>query len=416
VRRWALISLQAAILTFGFCIAFAAPYKQMLDDPLRFRGHAGAETAREGLDAVVIGLFAPGEEAGAVARDLNRGVALAVARANGEGGLRGTPFRVARRWDDNPWGAGSKEMIRLVYRDRSWAVIGFTNGAGHIAEQIAAKAYLPVLSPVSSDPTLTHARLPWIFRLPPDGAAQARILIEEGVVPRGLKRVGMVTSTDHDGRRAAAGLRSAMERFGVPAAFHLSVEADLPDLRQAARRIRDFSPDGLVLRLPPVLVVRLLQALGESGDSFPIFLPWIPGLSEADLRGAYRGTIVAVEPFSRSRGDGALADFERAYRDRFDSPPSASAAYGYDAARMVVAAVRSAGLTRSGVRDALAAQSGYRGASGMIDWDNGGGNRAQPVLRLLPGSPEQDKQLMRNGGKTSMDSPNRNLIPDGGPR
>lgn len=142
------------------------PYKKMLDDPMTFTGTETLDGA-ENENEYRIGIFAPDDDDHPVGRDLVRGVSLAVEQANAAGGVNGKPLRLVRRWADDPWGAGSKEVIRMVFEDRVWALIGGPDGGTtHVAQQVATKAHLPLVAPVSSDPSLTHTRVPWIFRLP----------------------------------------------------------------------------------------------------------------------------------------------------------------------------------------------------------------------------------------------------------
>jgi branched-chain amino acid transport system substrate-binding protein len=379
-----IISFQvAALLLLAFSAAAQAPYKVMMSDPLDFTGCEAPRADGPDLGNIAIGLFLPDGSKDPAAMSIRRGALLAVAQANESGGYNGRPFELVRRWDDNPWAGGAREMTRLVYGDRVWAVIGFLNGAGHIAEQVAAKAYLPVLSPASSDPSLTQARLPWIFRLPPDIGAQARALTEQGISARKLKRVGIVTSADHDGRLAGREFRRRMGSAGIPPAFYFQLMADeIDEVHAVAAKIRAFSPEGLVLSLRPPHLLRLLAALKEKGITCAVFLPWMPGLDPAGLGTTYSGEIVFVEPFPRSNP--RYREFAGAYRLRYGSPPSFAAAYGFDSAQMIIAALKSDGLSRSALRRALSAMSGYGGVSGQIKWDNGGGNLAVPVVRLIP--------------------------------
>jgi branched-chain amino acid transport system substrate-binding protein len=355
------------------------PYKRMLDDPLAFQGHKGEPVEVAGVEAVTIGLFLPAQDADPLARELLRGVELALEDVNRQGGYRGRPFRVVRRWAENPWGAGSKEMIRLVYEDRALAVIGYVNGIGHIAEQIAAKAYVAVLSPASADSSLTQARLPWIFRLPPNNASQAKVLVTEGIVGRGLRKLGLITSLDHDGRVAALELRSALEAGGLAPKFHLNLEPQGAEIEQVVSRIQVFAPDGLVLHLPPELLLRLLSGLQQAGFSRPLFLPWIPSLPIERVQSIYAGSLTILEPFPVSRE----TSFAKAYQAAFAVPASPSATYAFDAVKLIAAAVRRKGLNRSDIRDGIAEQSEFPGTSSLISWDNGGGNPGHPHLRQL---------------------------------
>jgi ABC-type branched-subunit amino acid transport system substrate-binding protein len=57
--------------------------------------------------------------------------------------------------------------------------------------------------------------------------------------------------------------------------------------------------------------------------------------------------------------------------------------YGFDAANLVIEALRRHAGGRADLQRQLTALSGYSGASGPIRWDNGGGNTARPVIRVL---------------------------------
>jgi ABC-type branched-subunit amino acid transport system substrate-binding protein len=134
---------------------------------------------------------------------------------------------------------------------------------------VATKAHLPLIAPVSSDPSLTHTRVPWIYRLPPDDRAQAEELVEKGLGSRNLKRVGIVVSADHDGRIFAKEMKAAMERAQNSPIFELAVDPSFHDPESLANRIRSFAPEALVMRLRPDAVRRLLAALQSAPFSCP---------------------------------------------------------------------------------------------------------------------------------------------------
>ena len=204
----------------------------MLDDPLTFTGIETLDSAAAEAE-YRIGVFAPDGDDHPVGRDLVRGVRLAVEQANASGGVNGKPLRMVRRWADDPWGAGSKEVIRMVFDDRVWALIGGPDGeTTHVAQQVATKAHLPLIAPVSSDPSLTHTRVPWIFRLPPDdacpgrgdgdGRARARAASVKRVGVRGVyrsRRAG-VFAEEIEGSVGAA--------YRIAPIFELEVDARYP--------------------------------------------------------------------------------------------------------------------------------------------------------------------------------------------
>jgi len=358
------------------------PYKKMLDDPMTFTGTEtldGAESEHE----YRIGVFAPDDDDHPVGRDLVRGVSLAVEQANAAGGVDGKPLRLVRRWADDPWGAGSKEVIRMVFEDMVWALIGGPDGeTTHVAQQVATKAHLPLIAPVSSDPSLTHTRVPWIFRLPPDDRAQAEELVVEGLGPRNLKRVGIVVSANHDGRIFAEELKAEMERAQNSPIFELAVDPNLNDPRGLADRVRSFAPDGVVMRLRPIAVRRLLAALQSAGIDCTVFLPWIPGLRLVEFPPSYDGPVVEVAPFRSRQQCGPYLKLVRSGARRHGAKPSASMVYGFDAANLVIEALRRHSGGRADLQRQLTGLSGFWGASGPIRWDNGGGNTAKPAIRI----------------------------------
>lgn len=381
----------AAVFFFICCFIAAVliakeqiPYKRILDDPRVFNGSTGSEVDPASLNSIAIGLFAPLNQSDPAARHLFQGVKLAIEQANAGGGYQGVEFSLVRRWAGSPWGAGSKEVIRLVYQDRVWAIISYKDGSGHIAQQIAAKAYVPVIAPLSSTSSLTHAGVPWIFRLPPDDRVQARELVNDGIVKNHLNRVGLVSGTGQNSRAAAGEMEKELKKKNMPPVFHFKVPPGLVDYQAIAERTRDFRPDGLILCLQAPVIPGLLKSLYSKGIVYPVFMPWVPGMDEKELRSIYHGPIYMVEPIqpsSRMKTRGIYQQFCQDFEKRFGVFPTCSAAYAYDAARMIILSVRSKGLNRPGIRRGLEELTGYEGASGLIIWDNGGGNLADHPVR-----------------------------------
>jgi branched-chain amino acid transport system substrate-binding protein len=93
----------------------------------------------------------------------------------------------------------------------------------------------------------------------------------------------------------------------------------------------------------------------------------------------------AVEPALDGVLYPALGDIPPAFRAKFAArygrDPDYAAAHAYDAANIVIAAVRRAGLNRARIRDAVQALSPYPGVTGTIQWDPSGQNQRPVQLR-----------------------------------
>jgi phosphoribosylcarboxyaminoimidazole (NCAIR) mutase len=66
---------------------------------------------------------------------------------------------------DQNWGAASTQLVHALMDEHALAIIALDRDAAHLAEQLALKAFVPVIA-ISSDKKLTSTNVPWIFRLP----------------------------------------------------------------------------------------------------------------------------------------------------------------------------------------------------------------------------------------------------------
>ena len=363
----------------------------VFDTTVDFSGWKGATLNYKQLREIRIGFFAPDKPDDPIGGPMVNGASLAIEEANEGGGFYGIPYCLVKRWSNDPWRAGSKEMVRLVYQDSVWAVIGSFNGsATHIAEQVATKARIPLLSPVSADPTLTYIRIPWIFRLPPDDKIQAQMLVQEGIQALSLHRIGIITSADHDGRIFARKLLVSMKAEEMWPVFHFKISSKNIDYKRISERIKLFKSDGLILRLTLEENLCLLDHFQRNGFRIPVFIPWIPGLPYKDLIKHYDGPIVYVLPFTQA-GNPLFSSFAKYYIKRFGISPNPGAAYVYDAIHIVIQSLKKSGLNRAKLRDSIAKIDRFKGVTGNISWDNGGGNKAGSCFTIL-----YDKKTVNN--------------------
>jgi ABC-type branched-subunit amino acid transport system substrate-binding protein len=338
------------------------------------------------VEEVRIGFFAPHEAGNLPGQSLWRGAMAAIEEANANEGYHGKPFRLVCRWADNPWGAGSREMTRLVYEDKVWAVIGSIDGAGtHIAEQVATKARITLVSPLSGDPSLTHTAVPWMFRLPPDDSAVAEALVRLAVEKMGHRRIVVLSSTDHDGRRGGAEISRALRRRSIAPVLHMSLDANQTDFTQHLSRIASMPADAIFLWGPRDPSVRFLLAMREQSVNRPVFGPIafsLPSFLQR-AKGAAEGLTTCRLVWAPN--DSRWAKFAEEYRSRFGENPTDDAALGYDAASMLIEAIGKAGLNRARIRDSVAEMSGFIGLAGKVRWDNGGGNIVSPLPVVFRG-------------------------------
>jgi len=355
----------------------APPYRELSRAGADFPGPGRDAPAPARLEIVRVGLLGPGR--GAAGARLREGADLAVDEANARGGLFGVPYEVVFRPDDGPWGVGAQQVTALAYDDSVWAVVGgLEGGNAHLAELVAAKLWIPVVTPTAADFTIDYANVPWVFRYAPSDRREVAALFRYAAA-RGVRRVTAYVEDDREGRTGLRRLEDAAREgpvsIGVSRSFraHLAAEAvrgeDLAGAdavviwtraetgRAVLAAVRKAGFDGLVLA-PAVFL---------SADASPPSPPGTPG------------DVVVAAPCDPDLSGPRLRPFAERYRAAYGRDPDPVAILAYDATRLVLDAIERAGLNRARIRDALAA-SDFRGLAGPTRFDALGGAEREPVL------------------------------------
>ncbi len=63
------------------------------------------------------------------------------------------------------WGTASTALVHALMDEHALAILALDRQSAHLAEQLALKAFVPVLA-IADDRSLTATNVPWIFRLP----------------------------------------------------------------------------------------------------------------------------------------------------------------------------------------------------------------------------------------------------------
>lgn len=380
------------------------PYWDLSRSDTGFNGPGRDLAAPRGLASVKLGLLGPAKRP--EGERLREGAALAIAEANARGGFQGIPYEAVFRADDGPWGMGAKQVAALACEDSTWGIVGGLDGAdAHLAELVAAKLWIPVITPAADDLSIDYANVPWVFRCAPADAHEARLLLG-WARERGHRRILVFAEDDRDGRtgctRLAAAAREESLTLQGPRMFRPHLAAEAVDAASVA------AADAVVIWAGPEGGWRLLHALREAGFAGPVLAP-AAFLAGGPKAGTDPGEIVVAAPADPSRRDARWRDFRTRYRARAGREPDAVGLLAYDATTLLIAAVERAGLNRARIRDAVA-ESDHDGVAGTFRFDGLGGSGLAPVLITQRGG-VWERVL---GGPRAQPGPAKTLGGDGG--
>lgn len=412
------------------------PYMRLRDATLEYPGPVANFT---NLSEYKIGWFGPTNLDDNLTGDLWWAARFAVENANseiskpvppGNSQLPRLPFRLVPRWAVNPWGTGVSLLARMVYEENPIALLGSVDSAStHLAEQVVAKAQLPLVSPVATDKSVTLAGVSWAFACAPSDDAIARVLVDHvfrtlqaGASNRAdlktTRSIVMLSCTDHESRMTA---REVMKQFslrgrlpdyrlelppGMESYFeHIAaLEQTLEKSRQTVLLIVAGPEDSA--RLLEAGRMRLCRGTGTPLRTISNSANSRPKRAEDD--GEPRCAIFGTHAMARSRflalaganAEGvhlpilfmpdsenpATADFIREFTMARGRAPDHAAALTYDAARLLIAAINSGGPNRARVREALLKLSPWQGIAGIIQFDGTGQNtRTNVAMGIVRG-------------------------------
>jgi ABC-type branched-subunit amino acid transport system substrate-binding protein len=324
---------------------------------------------------------------------------LAVDEANAAGGVLvdGTHYTfalvTAQDWYLPP-DAGPQAAARVLLAEEVVAVVGHIYSENSMA---AAEVYGPagvvMVSPASSDSRLTRAGWPTVYRVTSNddylAPVAARLTYEE----LGIRRAVLLGEPDPHVRTFMNAWQLAFESLGGQVLSRF--EADVEFLAEDMAQVRTLTPEAVIFfsfrKLDATRAVQQVQQTGleaaivgvEAFTGLPMFLVALGGAAEG-IYDALTGRPQAAMP--------GYAGFAERYREAgFAVMPDPDdyrakwAPFGYDAAGVIIAAVRQAAETGQVTRESVAAametfrHQPYQGAIGTIQFDEYGDLLDQPV-------------------------------------
>jgi ABC-type branched-subunit amino acid transport system substrate-binding protein len=376
--------LQTLLLALGFLAASLAasaqtsneavkPYATLDREGVTYRGPAisAEKEMSDARNGAVIGLVIPLKGAQqAEGKALLAAAQLAIEEEQLTGPLGdGLRLELVARDETGPWGQASMEILKLFQQDHALAILTSANGtSAHLAEQIANKISVPILT-LASDPTTTEANIPWLFRLGPSDTDQARVFCQRIYVELRLRKVLLVVQPDHDGRTGETEFEKAAKAISAPAPSRIELIDGAGVSERFRTTLQSNQPDAVVIWTDETLADALVAVVQNVRPATLVFLC----RKAAQLLSAGNSSAASFTVDSRSsKAVGNGLNFHQAFVARTGTNPGLDAGEMYQAVHMLCSALRATGANRVLLRDYLANQGPQKGK--VMPFDPAGNN------------------------------------------
>jgi branched-chain amino acid transport system substrate-binding protein len=312
------------------------------------------------------------------------GIAMAIDEANKAGGVLGKQISIDLQDDAGKPEQAADVVKKLIYQDHVLAVLGEVASSRSLAAgKVCQAAKVPMISPTSTNPKVTQVG-DYIFRAcfidPVQGTINARFAV------RDLKatRAAVLTEVKNDYSVALSDFFiKEFQRLGGTITAKENYAAGDTDFRPQLSNIKGGNPDIIFIPGYYTQVGSIAKQAHELGMRQPLLggdgwdSPDLVEIGGKAVQNSYFSTHFA--PDSKAP---RIVTFVRKYRHRYGATPDALAAVAYDAARIMVDAIKHAGGTdRAKIRDAIAITKNFPGVTGNITIDKDR-NAVKPLVMV----------------------------------
>jgi len=314
----------------------------------------------------------------------DQGIRLAVDEINKAGGVLGKRLRVFLEDDQSRPEEAATAATKLINQNHVVAMLGEVSSSRSLAAAPICQANrVPMVSPSSTNPRVTAVG-DYIFRVCFIDSFAGAVMARFAAGSLKFKRVALLVDIRNDySIGLATYFREEFRKQGGEILAEQSYAEGDSDFHAQLTQIKAVNPEaiyvpgyytevGTIARQARDLGIKVPFLGGDGWDS-----PKLWEIGGEALNGCYFANHYSVDD-----PNPAVQKFVGDYNARYKAVPDALAALGYDATRILAAAIRRAGSTAGEkVRDALAATKDFPGVTGRITL-NADRNPIKPAVML----------------------------------
>lgn len=297
------------------------------------------------------------------------GIELAVRQANASGGVKGKKLRVVVLDDQGKSEEAATAVTRLVTQDKVVAVLGEAASSKSLAMAPIAQSFkVPMITPSSTNPGITKAG-EFVFRTCFTDPFQAWVMAQFAAKSLKVKKAAVLRDMKNDYSVSLSNIFiEDFKKMGGEIVAEQSYSSGDVDFKSQLTSIKSKNPD--VVYLPGYYTE--VGLIGRQAKELGFTAPFLGGdawdsaklteIAAGALDGSYFSNFYSPED-KAPETQKFIAD----YKSAFGAQPDSIAAMGYDAARVLIEALRRAASDSSDdLRKAILETKDFRGATGRI--------------------------------------------------
>lgn len=312
------------------------------------------------------------------------GMQLAIDEANRAGGVQGSKIRVVAYDDEGEPEKSRAAVERLAAEKDLLAILGASaSSRSLLMAPVAQEKKIPMVTSSSTHPKVTQAG-DYIFRVCFIDTFQGPIMARFLRQSLGLRRVAILRDLDTQYSLSLGEFfKQTFIRAGGEVVSDQTYVGGSGDYRAQVRTLAKLQPEAIYVPAYYSDIAQIALQAREAGVK-GVFAGG-DGWDSHELRELSKGTLAGSyfsSHFSPESQDAAYLEFKARFAKKYRRDPDAYSALGYDAARVLIEAMRRArALTPEAVKTALASTKDFDGVTGKISLD-AQRNAVKPVVIL----------------------------------
>ncbi|MFN7453399.1 MAG: ABC transporter substrate-binding protein [Pseudobdellovibrionaceae bacterium] len=345
-------------------------WKKLLSASLVLSFALTSGCTKKNSNEIVVGHF--GSMTGADAtfgQSTDEGIRLAIDEVNAAGGVNGKKIKLITMDTQGKSEEAASVVTRLIEQEKVVAVLGEVASTRSLAAAPIAQAKkIPMITPSSTNPKVTEVG-DYIFRVcfidPFQGTVMAKFAVEN----LKAKKVAILREVSSDYSMGLSDFFIAkFKELGGEIVADASYQNQDKDFKAQLTQIKSKNPEaifvpgyytqvGLIARQARELGIKAPLMGGDGWDSSKLF-----EIGGEAINGGYFSN-----HYSTDSTDPAAIEFMAKFKAKYNESPDGLSAAGYDAAQVLIAALKSLPeINPSALRDAIAKTTNFAGATGNI--------------------------------------------------